>query len=106
MKITMTIINFIFKDKIFNELKNKMPLKDDVILEINTELKDAILTFPIKTSLIDRRTAERQAGSICKIGYLMNTGQRIGQGSKLEIKNSKDIDEILTRPANVYRHHL
>ncbi len=106
MKVTMTIINLIFKDKTFNELKNKKPEKADVILEINTELKESTLTFPTKTTLVDRRTAQRQAESICKVGYLMKTGQRIGQGSKLEIKNSKDIDENLTRPANVFRQHL
>ncbi len=96
----------IFKDKSFIELTNRKSEKHDLILEINTELKEAVLTIPTKTSLIDRRTAQRQAESICKTGFLLKSGARIGQGSTLDIKSANDIDENLMRPANVYRHHL
>lgn len=102
----MAIINLLFKEKIFKESMNKNIGRDDVILEINTELKEAILTIPAITSLIDRRIAQRQAESICKTGFLMKTGARIGQGCKLEIKSTKDLDENLMRPANMFRHHL
>ncbi len=55
------------------------------ILEFDEFKKKAKLLFVPKTSVIERRKAERSAKSLMKIGYMSKEGKRIGVGYDLEI---------------------
>ena len=89
----MPVRNLIFRDQSFIEMKEDRNKEKNTVLEINTELKEAKLTFSKESSLIDQRTAQRQAESICKVGFLLKTGERIGKGSALDLKEVKEFDE-------------
>jgi hypothetical protein len=41
--------------------------------------------MPQATSLIERRTALRLADTVARSGYLLSTGERVGQGFELVI---------------------
>lgn len=54
------------------------------------------LDFNNEPNLIERKTAERQARSIAKSGYLSG-GNRVGVGLDLEIVSGEDVPEALLR---------
>lgn len=84
----MTIIKLFFKDTEFMEEKKLMlPDTELAILEINTETKESILTFKPEIQFVDKKVAERQAQSICKTGFLLNNGERIGSGCNLKMSS-------------------
>lgn len=82
-------LSFNNKEKMFIEGKANMG-KEEVIafLTIDPVNNNAKLIFTAETSIVDKRTAERQATSICKTGFLMHDGRRVGMGCSLE-----EIDE-------------
>jgi hypothetical protein len=67
---------------------------EQAILEINEATKTARLTFLEGSSLITQRTAGRVARGICKSGYLLNAGYRVGIKCDLEeIQGEKDMEQ-------------
>jgi hypothetical protein len=64
---------------------------EEATLEINEATKEAVLTFASGSSLIAQRTAGRQARGICKAGYLVKAGYRVGVKCDLkEVKGEMD----------------
>lgn len=55
------------------------------ILELDIDKEIALLKFTPNTSLVEKRTAERLASSICKSGFLLKDNRRIGMNYDLEI---------------------
>ena len=84
----MTIIKLFFKDTEFlEEKKLLLPETELAILEINTETKEATLDFKPEIHFVDKKVAERQAQSICRTGFLLDSGERIGSGCNLIISS-------------------
>lgn len=78
--------------------------KDEAVLEINESAQTATLTFAEGSGLILQRTASRQARSICKSGFLLSSGQRVGQNCELrEVKGERAIDDRLLQESHHYR---
>jgi hypothetical protein len=78
--------------------------KEDAVLEINDAMKTATLYFSEGSNLILQRTAARQARGICKSGFLLKAGYRIGHNCELsEVKGEKQIDERLLQQGHHYR---
>ena len=64
---------------------------EDAMLEINEATKTATLTFSAGSGLITQRTAGRQARGICKSGFMVKAGYRIGIKCDLsEVKGELD----------------
>ncbi|MCY3413548.1 MAG: hypothetical protein INQ03_18040 [Candidatus Heimdallarchaeota archaeon] len=70
-------------------------------LEIN-EQGIAKLTFSADAGLIIRRTASRQAESVCKSGFLLTTGKRVGTGAKLEVVDGDKLNEAHLREGHKF----
>ena len=86
MVIKVSLIKLYFKETVFVEEKNlQMPGSEVASLEINTEKKEAILTYKPECNFVDKKIAERQAQAICRAGFLMDSGERIGTGCKLTL---------------------
>lgn len=82
----MSIITLLFEGKEFiEEKKMKLPGNETGFLKINTETREAILTLKSEITLIDKTVAKRLANSICRSGFLLDSGERIGIGSILSI---------------------
>ena len=86
--ISLTVIKLYFKDNEFVE-ESKMQLTgtEQAVLEINTETKHAQLEFKGDVTFIGKKVAERQSLSICKSGFLLQSGERIGNGCNLTISS-------------------
>ena len=83
----MKTTRLFYKNKEFVEKKNiELFEKELASLEINQDTKEAILSFSFEIGLVDKKIAERIAESICKTGFLLENGDRIGIGSELIIK--------------------
>ncbi|MHA1967928.1 MAG: hypothetical protein ACW964_09015 [Candidatus Hodarchaeales archaeon] len=77
---------------------------EEAVLEINEASRTATLVFNEGTGLIAQRTAGRQARGICKGGYLMASGARIGVDCELEeVKGERKIHERLLQVGHEYR---
>ncbi len=67
---------------------------EKAILEINEGTKTAVLTFMEGSSLILQRTAGRVARGICKSGYLVKAGFRVGLKCDLqEVRGEEDMEK-------------
>ncbi len=62
----------------------------------------AKLYFSDGASLITRRTATRQAHSICATGFVLKNGVRVGRGYELEILDDDDVHDALRKEAHKY----
>lgn len=80
--------------------------KVEATLELNPDgdTGSAKLTFAEDAGLITRRTASRQASSICATGFLLDTGARVGRGFSLDIVDADTISEVHTREGHKYGH--
>lgn len=65
----------------------------------------AKLSFSGETGLIARRTASRQAESICKSGFLMKSGERVGVGMTLEILEGDKLSDAHLREGHKYNRY-
>ncbi|MHA2053982.1 MAG: hypothetical protein ACW99F_10315 [Candidatus Hodarchaeales archaeon] len=66
---------------------------EDAVLEINEATKTSTLTYSEGSSLITQRTAGRVARGICKSGYLVKAGFRVGIKCTLhEVKGEMDAE--------------
>ena len=71
---------------------------ESATLEINESTKQAILTFVEGSSLIAQRTAGRQARGICKSGFAVKAGYRIGLKCDLqEVRGEEDMEQRVQR---------
>ena len=76
----------------------------DATLEITPESGGGVarLTFMEGVGLITRRTASRQAESVCKSGFLLKSGERVGVGLTLEIVDGDKLNEAHYRVGHSY----
>jgi hypothetical protein len=72
--------------------------------ELDKATKKVTIFLPRGTGLIERRTALRQADTIARSGFLLKTGERIGQGYELVIdeKVSAVPERLLQSPRVSY----
>ncbi|MHA2276930.1 MAG: hypothetical protein ACXAC2_14250 [Candidatus Kariarchaeaceae archaeon] len=87
------MVRLIFKDRNFSEGREQT---GDAVLILDEATSTGKLEYS-STSLILRRTARRQAESICKAGFLLSNGKRIGIGFKLESDEDKIEDRLLQK---------
>jgi hypothetical protein len=87
------MVRLIFKDRNFSEGREQT---GDAVLILDEATSTGKLEYS-STSLIIRRTARRQAESICKSGFLLSNGKRIGLGFKLESDEEKIEDRLLQK---------
>lgn len=87
------MVRLIFKDRNFSEGREQT---GDATLILDEATSTGKLEYS-STSLIIRRTARRQAESICKSGFLLSNGKRIGLGFKLESDEDKIEDRLLQK---------
>ena len=87
------MVRLIFKDRNFSEGREQT---GDAVLILDAATSTGKLEYS-STSLIIRRTARRQAESICKSGFLLSNGKRIGIGFKLESDEDKIEDRLLQK---------
>ncbi len=67
-------------------------------LEINESTKTAVLSYVEGSSLITQRTAGRQARGICKAGFAVKAGYRIGVKCDLqEVRGEEDMEQRVQR---------
>ncbi|MFW9856696.1 MAG: hypothetical protein ACFFFG_16715 [Candidatus Thorarchaeota archaeon] len=78
--------------------------KDEAVLEIDEANQMARLIFSESSGLILQRTASRQARGICRTGFLLSDGKRVGQNCSLsEFKGEMSIDDRLLQVGHHYR---
>ena len=82
----MGIIKLYYTDRIFVDSLQKVVKQEQAMLELNEEQMKAKLLFLPTISLVDKRTAERLAQNICKFGFVVENGSKVGVGYSLEIK--------------------
>ncbi len=87
------MVRLIFKDRNFSEGREQT---GDAVLILDEATSTGKLEYS-STSLIICRTARRQAESICKSGFLLSNGKRIGLGFKLESDEEKIEDRLLQK---------
>ncbi|MFX1505738.1 MAG: hypothetical protein ACFFDC_06440 [Promethearchaeota archaeon] len=77
---------------------------EDAVLEIDEGIRIATLSFAEGSSLITQRTAGRQARGICKSGFLLKAGYRIGLNCDLkEVKGERGIHDRLLQEGHKYK---
>jgi hypothetical protein len=74
----------------------------DAVLILDETTQQGKLEYSPDAGLVLRRTARRQAESICKSGFLLTTGNRIGAGYNLVDEEDK-IDDRLLQIGHKYR---
>ncbi len=100
MRPSGKIVKLYFVDGEFRELSGN----EEAVMEINETTKTATLSFTEGTSLITQRTAGRQARSICKAGFMLKEGWRVGKLCELkEVKGERTIHERLLQVGHEYR---
>ena len=77
---------------------------DTILLAIDETQKKLIMTVPPGKTMINRRSAERQARGITKTGFLCNDGGRYGRDHELEIlgEGGQLPDRLRESPREVY----
>ncbi|MFW9831187.1 MAG: hypothetical protein ACFFD8_05385 [Candidatus Thorarchaeota archaeon] len=69
-----------YQDGTFVEAKQG---SNSIRCEVDKSSKKIRMILPQDTNLIERRTALRLADTIARSGYLLSTGERVGQGFEL-----------------------
>ncbi|MFW9778402.1 MAG: hypothetical protein ACFFE8_06060 [Candidatus Heimdallarchaeota archaeon] len=93
------MLRLIFKDGEFTEVRER---SGDAILHLDEVTQSAKLEYSEGTGLVLRRTARRQAENICKSGYQLKNGLRIGAGFDLVVEED-EIDGRLLQTGHDYR---
>jgi hypothetical protein len=73
------------------------------VLELDIANSKATLSFTAEAGLIARRTAERQARGICKTGYQLSDGARVGTMFEMVVSTETAIDQRLLQQGHHYR---
>ncbi|MHA1989904.1 MAG: hypothetical protein ACW981_04055 [Candidatus Hodarchaeales archaeon] len=77
-------INLVYKEGNFHESKGAIKVGDYAsFLSVDETEGKTTLIYSRNVSLVDKRTALRQANSICRSGFLLGNGRRIGMGCEL-----------------------
>ena len=71
-------------------------------LNLDESQQKATLSFTPDANLIVRRTASRQAESVVKSGYLMESGERVGIGYSLEVMEGDKLSDAHLREGHKY----
>jgi hypothetical protein len=76
----------------------------DITLKVDDTHKKLILTIPGGVSMIERRSAERNARGISKAGYKSKSGATLGRGYELVIEGHGGSlpDRLKHSPREVY----
>jgi hypothetical protein len=93
------MVRLVFKNRQFSEGREE---SGEAVLILDEATQTAKLECSPDTGLVIRRTARRQAESICKSGFLLATGKRIGSGYTLQTDEDK-IDDRLLQQGHHYR---
>lgn len=93
------MVRLVFQDKKWTEGKAE---SGEAILTIDEANGTARLEFNAGAGLIARRTAKRQADSICRSGHVLANGRRVKGNVKLETDDDS-IDERLLQEGHKYR---
>ena len=81
----MVVTQLYFAEKEFLESLRNVVSDEKAVLELDDEQNKAKLRFIPTTSIVDKKIAERLALSICRSGFLLQNGERIGTGFDLDI---------------------
>jgi hypothetical protein len=82
------VIKLVYEDSSFHEVKRDTIISEALaILKIDQETQKATLTYSKDATLIDKRTAQRQADSITRTGFEMTDKRRIGMNCQLEVQD-------------------
>ena len=93
------MVRLVFKSNAFTEGREE---SGEAVLNLDEVTQTGKLEYSPEIGLILRRTARRQAESICKSGFLLATGKRVGAGFTLQEEEDK-IDERLLQEGHKYR---
>lgn len=93
------MVRLVFKNGTFSEGREE---SGDAVLILDEATQTGKLEYSGNIGLVLRRTARRQAESICKAGFLLGTGKRVGENFKLETDEDL-IDERLKQTGHSYR---
>ena len=99
-----TTVKLIYRDKIFAEPKNDEDTVGAIaVLDINPSTHVATLTYTPDAGLIDKRTSQRQAQSICKTGFQLESGKRVGTGCELQVSSAEVLSDRLLQASYHYK---
>ncbi len=93
------MVRLIFKNRTFSEGREE---SGDAVLILDEATQTGKLEYSPDAGLVIRRTARRQAESICKSGFLLGSGKRLGISFKLESEEDS-IGDRLTQIGHEYR---
>ncbi|MFW9905990.1 MAG: hypothetical protein ACFFFH_16830 [Candidatus Thorarchaeota archaeon] len=93
------MVRLVFKNRSFSEGREEA---GDAVLILDEATLTGKLEYSPDSGLVLRRTARRQAESICKSGFQLATGKRIGAGFILTEDEDK-IDDRLLQEGHKYR---
>lgn len=93
------MVRLVFKNGTFSEGREE---SGDAVLILDEVTQTGKLEYSGNMGLVVRRTARRQAESICKSGFLLGTGKRVGENFKLEADDDS-IDDRLKQTGHYYR---
>ncbi|MHA2239115.1 MAG: hypothetical protein ACXAB2_12200, partial [Candidatus Hodarchaeales archaeon] len=74
----------------------------EAVLVLDEATQVGKLEYSGNVGLVLRRTARRQAESICKAGFLLGSGKRVGENFRLETDEDR-IDDRLKQTGHKYR---
>ncbi len=75
----------------------------EAYLDLDEQSQIATLSFAPDAGLVTKRMAGRQARGICKTGFQLRNGARIGVGFNLEVQEGESIGETLLQEGHKYR---
>ena len=81
----MTLTKLFYRDEEFIETLETGMTGEKAVLELDDYKKTATLLFVPTASMVDKKIAQRQAQSICRIGYVLKSGIRIAVGYRFEV---------------------
>ena len=93
------MVRLVFKNRAFSEGREEA---GDAVLILDEATQTGKLEYSPDAGLILRRTARRQAESICRSGFQLATGKRVGAGYILAEDEDK-IDDRLLQEGHKYR---
>ena len=98
------VVKLLYKDKMCIEPEGDQDTAGAIaVLEVNESIGKSILTFTPDAGLIDKRTSQRQANSICKTGFLLEGGKRVGIGCELVVSSNEVISDRLLQAGYHYK---
>ncbi len=87
------MVRLIFKNGTFSEGREE---SGDAVLILDEATQTGKLEYA-DAGLVVRRTARRQAESICKSGFLLSTGKRVGAQFTLTTEDDQIHDRLLQK---------